>query len=86
MKWYESDQSTLPRFAPLILIPVELVRKSASLGYVLRERDEDPIVNITLLEMLRQNFKIEIQGLDPLPMDEHGVDMKKVFRIVRNAI
>lgn len=86
LKWYESEVSNMPRYAPLVLIPVELVRKSATLGYTLRARDEDAIVNITLLEMLRQNFKIDMMGLDPLPMDDNGIDIKKVFKIVRNAV
>lgn len=31
------------------------------------------MMNITLLEMLRQNFGISVPGLDPLPTDESGV-------------
>ncbi len=86
LRWYETERSVKPRYAPLILLPVDLVRKSALQGYVVRLRDEDPQMNITLLEKLSQDFQISIGGLDPLPQDEHGVDVRKVFTIVRKAV
>ena len=33
LKWYESDISEKPRYAPLIMIPVELVKSSHNKGY-----------------------------------------------------
>lgn len=86
LKWYESDTSQKARYAPLILIPVQIVRKSAKIGYVIRERDDEPQFNITLLEKLKQDFGIEIGGLDPLPEDEKGIDITKVFNIIRQVI
>lgn len=86
LRWYEPDRSTKPRYAPLILLPVELVRKGANRGYVIRLRDDDPQMNITLLEKLSQDFGIGISGLDPLPQDEHGVDARQVFSVVRKAV
>jgi hypothetical protein len=86
LKWYETPQSERPRYAPLILFPVEIVRKSAQKGYVIRSREEEPIMNITLLEMMRQDFGINIGGLEVLPKDESGVDVRVVFSIVRQAI
>lgn len=85
-KWYETPVSTKARFAPILLFPIEIVRKSAPKGYVIRGRGEDTVINITLLEKLRQDFKINIKGLDPLPLDSSGVDVPKVFRILRKAI
>lgn len=86
LKWYETANSELPRYAPIILVPVELVHRSSRAGYVLRLRDEDPQINITLLEMLRQNFQLSIGGLDPLPRDEKGIDIKGIFTTIRHAI
>lgn len=86
LRWYESDVSEKARYAPLILLPVDIVRKSAQMGYVIRLRDEEPQMNITVLEMLRQDFGINIGGLDPLPQDEAGTDIKLVFTAVRQAI
>lgn len=86
LKWYETKASERPRYAPILLIPVEIIRKSAAKGYVIRSREEDTMMNITLLEMLRQNFNINISGLDPLPTDQSGVDVRLIFSIIRNGI
>ena len=86
LKWYETNSSERPRYAPILLIPVEIVRKSAAKGYVIRSREEETMMNITLLEMLRQNFNITISGLDPLPIDDSGVNVKLIYTIIRNSI
>lgn len=84
--WYESKQSTEPRRAPILLIPVELTRRSAQSGFTLRRRDEDAMVNITLLEFLRQEFGLVIGGLEPLPEDDAGIDVSLVLQRVRHAV
>ena len=86
LRWYENPRSTKPRYAPIILVPVEIVRKSAAQGYVVRLRDDEPQMNVTILEKLKQDFNIEIKGLNVLPEDEHGIDTRKVFTIVRKAV
>ncbi|MGM0407920.1 MAG: DUF3320 domain-containing protein [Bacteroidota bacterium] len=86
LKWYETSKSELPRYAPLLLLPVEIIRKSAQKGYIIRSREEETLMNITLLEMLRQDFGIVISGLEELPRDESGVDVQKIFNIVRKGI
>lgn len=86
LRWFEGKKSSTPRYAPIIMIPIDIIRKSASKGYVLRMRDEDAQINITLLEFLKQNFDIVINGLNPIPMDEHGVDMNKIFAIIRHGV
>ena len=86
LKWYETPSSERPRYAPILLLPVEIIRKSAAKGYVIRSREEETMMNITLLEMLRQNFGISISGLDPLPTDESGVNVKLIYSIIRNSI
>ena len=86
LKWYESDKSVQPRYAPILLLPVDLVRKGGETGYVIRSRDEDMILNITLVELLKQQFHINLKGLNPLPTDEHGTDVKQVFAALRQYL
>lgn len=86
LKWYETPRSELARYAPILLLPIEIVKKSAQKGFVIRSREEDTMVNITLLEMLKQDFDISIQGLDEIPRDESGVDVVKVFNIMRRGV
>ncbi len=86
LKWYETDQSERARYAPLVLVPVDLIRKVQNRSYTLRIRGEETQMNITLLEMLRQFFGIRISGLNPLPMDESGIDLPLVYNTVRKAV
>lgn len=86
LKWYETNLSEKPRFAPILLLPVDIIKKSAQKGYAIRSREEDTMVNITLLEMLRQDFGLNINRLETLPKDDNGVDVKAVFNIIRQSI
>ncbi len=86
LRWFETKRSTKARYAPIILVPIEMVRKSAAQGYVIRLRDDEPQMNITLLEKLKQDFGIVVKGVDPLPCDEHGVDIRRVLTIMRKAV
>lgn len=86
LKWYETERSVKPRFAPILLLPVDIVRKVGTMGYVIKAREEEIILNITLAELLKQQFNIELKGLTPLPTDESGVDVKKVFATIRTII
>ena len=83
LKWFEKDK-TDPYYAPILLIPVELVRKSILLGYAMRKREEDTQFNITILEKLRQDFGIDVSELQgDLPVDEHGINVAQVFELVK---
>jgi len=86
LRWFDTKGVKKERYAPIILLPVEIVRKSALKGYKIRLRDEDPQMNITLLEMLRQDFGISVAGLDPLPLDDNGIDIRRIFSILRRAV
>lgn len=86
LRWFESKKSAAVRYAPIVLVPIDIIRKSASQGYAMRMRDEDAQINITLLEFLKQSYDTQIHGLNPPPMDEHGLDLPKIFAIIRHAV
>lgn len=86
LRWFEGKKNATARYAPIVLVPIDINRKSACKGYAMCMRDEDAQINITLLEFLKQNFDTKIDGLNPVPMDEHGLDMPKIFAIIRRAI
>ncbi len=87
LSWRENSQSEQTRLAPLILLPVELSRKTARDPFRLARIDEEAQANITLLEKLRKEFGIEIPELaDELPQDDAGVDMPLVLRLYREAV
>jgi len=86
LEWRETEHSDRILRAPLLLVPVELKRKSVLEGFSLRRIDEETRLNVTLMEMLRQQFQKEIPGLDPLPEDEGGVSVPRVFQLFREAV
>ena len=86
LRWYETDKSDKARYAPLVLVPIDIIRKVQEKTYLIRMRDEDTQVNITMLEMLRQFFGIDIKGLDPVPEDENGVNLQIIFNTIRQGI
>jgi hypothetical protein len=67
LKWFDSDQSAEPSFAPLVLVPVTMTRAKGRDGYLLLGRDDDIVVNVSLREKLRESFDIE---LPDFPDDE----------------
>lgn len=86
LEWRETEHSDRVFRAPLLLVPVELKRKSVLEGFSLRRIDEETRLNVTLMEMLRQHFQKEIHGLDPLPEDETGVNVGRAFQLFRDAV
>lgn len=84
LRWYEADDDR-PYLAPILFLPVEIVRQ-ASHKYIIRQRDEEPIVNITLIEMLRQNFEVELSPISLADEDEDGqLDWKRAFSIINKC-
>ncbi len=86
LRWYETEKSEKPRIAPLILIPVDIVRKIQDKSYTIRVRGEEPQINVTILELLRQDFGITINGLSPLPVDESGINIPLIFNTIRQGV
>ena len=84
LRWYENEVSQTPRYAPILMLPVEMVYKKG--GYFIRTRDEDIMLNVTLTELLRQNYGIEVPLLSNLPKDDHGVDVQLIFTMLRDAL
>ncbi|MCB9836725.1 MAG: DUF4011 domain-containing protein [Phycisphaera sp.] len=86
--WYETPSADTPRSAPLVLIPVRLVRTSTGGGYMytIELSDEPAKPNITLLEKLHNEFGIDARSLAELPEDEAGIDIPMVLRNFRHAI
>lgn len=87
LKWKKSDKETKTYRAPLILLPVKLERKSALSGVILTAHEDEPRFNLTLLELLRQDFALTIPRLEgDLPTDASGIDVAQIWRLVRDAV
>jgi len=86
LAWTESEISEVERKSPLLLLPVHLQRKSVGGKFHLSQRGEDTVLNATLLQKLKRDFDLTFPGLDTLPLDESGVDVDKIFNIIKRVI
>lgn len=87
LAWKRDDKDDRRYRAPLILIPVTLERKSVRSGFRLALHEDEPRFNPTLLEMLRQDFKLSIPGVEgDLPKDDAGLDVAGIWRTVAQAV
>lgn len=86
LKWCEVKKTMAFHYAPILLFPVNLMKKASISEYTLELRDEEPQINISLMEKFKQDFGLTISGLDTLYEDESGIDVKKILGIVRNGI
>ncbi|MEM9740055.1 MAG: DUF3320 domain-containing protein [Pseudomonadota bacterium] len=67
LTWYEDKSSAVPRHAPLVMLPVELVRNARTSTFDLIARDDDLVTNLPLQERLMGDFGI---GLPEIEEDE----------------
>ena len=87
LKWKRKPEDIKSYRAPLVLLPMQLERKSANSGVVMRQHEDEPRFNMTLLEMLREDFELTIPELEgELPKDDNGIDIAAVWRTLRRAV
>lgn len=87
LRWKKAEDDPKSYFAPLILLPVQLERRSVLSGVKMFMLDDEPRFNLTLLELLRHDFQLNISGLSgDLPTDESGIDVEGIWNIVRRAV
>ncbi len=87
LEWKRDAKESRSHRAPLILVPVELSRRSAVSGFKLSLLDDEPRLNPTLLQMLSQDFEVEFPEFkNELPKDAHGLDIEGIWRTIRQSI
>ena len=64
LAWFEDDNSQIQREAPLVLIPVELIRNERTSTYDVRARDEDILTNLSLQARLQDDFGLTLPELE----------------------
>ncbi len=64
LTWFEDKTSSVKREAPLVLLPVELVRNARTSTYDLRAREDDIVTNLPLQERLKGDFGIKLPDIE----------------------
>lgn len=87
LRWKQSPTDEKSYRAPLLLVPVQLTRRSASSPFHLMSHEDDVRFNATLLQLLKKDFDCDLTGLESnLPMDDSGVNVPQVLDRMRHAV
>lgn len=81
--WYEADNSDEKMEAPVILVPVEIKRKSVGQPYTIKYNEDSVILNPALTLKLKRDFGI---NLEDIVFDEEGINPIEVFTKVQAKI
>ncbi|MCC9600027.1 DUF4011 domain-containing protein [Stieleria sp. JC731] len=84
--WRESKTSDVNRYAPLLLLPVEMSRHSAQTKFRLKFRDADVVTNLSIQARLRQDFDLQLPDLPEDVSEEPDWTPKQYFDEVRQCI
>lgn len=82
LHYYENKDSEICFKAPLILVPVELVRRTAREGFKVKMTDEEVIVNPSLVEHMKRDFSVIL----PEIQSDENYEIKQFFEQVTEAI
>ena len=82
LEWREARQSEIARYAPLLLLPVELVRDGAKDTFKLKLRPDDLLTNFSMQAWLKEQFDIDLPDLpeeDEWSPESYFSDVKKAI-------
>ena len=82
LRWFEDDRSEVLREAPLILVPVDLVRNERTSTYDVRAREDDILTNLPLQARLRDDFGLSLPEVE---VDDDWMP-SKYLDLVREAV
>ena len=82
LRWFEVEKPDTPRYAPLILVPVQLRRRTARERFTLTWREEEVQENLSLAAKLKAEFGLELPKFPP----EEELVPSRYAATVANAI
>lgn len=74
------------RFAPLLLIPVELSRNNARSKFRLKFRDDEIVTNLSIQARLQQDFGIRMPDLPESAADDETWTPSKYFAQIADLV
>ncbi|MBW4438862.1 MAG: DUF3320 domain-containing protein [Pleurocapsa minor GSE-CHR-MK-17-07R] len=86
LHWYQEEKSEQVLRAPLILVPIEINRKSIDARFMIRYDGAGINDNPALREKLKLDFKITIPPLASEESDEADIKPSEYFQKIREAV
>ncbi len=81
--WYEKDNSNEPMEAPVLLVPVEIKRKSIGQPFTIKYNEDSVILNPALVLKLKRDFQINLEDIN---IDEEELNPIDIFIKVQDKI
>ncbi|MBR3627824.1 MAG: DUF4011 domain-containing protein [Elusimicrobia bacterium] len=81
--WYEKDTSTESMEAPVLLVPVEIKRKSIGQPFTIKYNEDSVILNPALILKLKRDFGINLEDIN---LEEEELNPIDIFTKVQNKI
>lgn len=86
VQYFENPKSVVPCFAPIILVPIDLIRHSKD-NYSIKGREEPPFFNISIFEYFHQEFGLNCDDLlTQIDFEEENLDIDTVLNTVSERI
>ena len=87
LKWKQSRDDVKTYRAPLLLVPIKLIRRSALSPFYVALHEDEVRFNATLIQLLKKDFGRDISAFESgLPTDEHGIDVRRVLDRMRQEV
>ena len=86
VEWYESESSQTPRRAPLLLVPVNLMRESVRSGFRMSWTGEYLGPNASFAAKSRADFGLSFPTIDEDEIDDVEIEVDAYFDEVERAI
>jgi very-short-patch-repair endonuclease len=86
LQWREAANSSVNRYAPLLLLPVELSRNTARSHFRLRFRNDEIVTNLSIQARLEQDFGIRLPDLPESVSDDDTWKPSAYFEQVHDLI
>lgn len=86
LKWHDDESGENPKFAPLILMPVDIFRETDSGYFTIKTNGMNAQLNSTLSDFLLCRFGIDIPELHTYAEDGENINIQQVFDAVKNSV
>jgi hypothetical protein len=86
IQYFENPNSIKPCYAPIILVPIDLIRHSKD-NYSIKGREEPQFLNVSIFEFLHQEFKLNCDDLlTQIDFESEDFDVDTVLNTVAQRI
>ncbi|MFG0334366.1 MAG: DUF4011 domain-containing protein, partial [Maioricimonas sp. JB049] len=86
LKWFESLDSDVECFSPLMLVPVDLKQATVGAPWTMKEYEDEVVPNYCLAQLLREQFGIELPPLPTLQELEAAGARAAYLEAVRESV